>query len=413
MFMKKLLIVLILLALPVSASALEYKVLAVVNGHAISTVQVRDRVNLIISSAGLHDTPEIRSNTTKEVVEILINEAVQEQEAKEKNIALTDDEMKAVMADLERKNGLKPGGMKGFVVSKGQSYEAVIEQIRASLTWQKFLARIIRPQIQITDKDIKDAAAKPVSNPEDTITKVDLSEIVVPIEFGKEQESKDLAETIVRTARSGAKSFGDLAEKYSVGKTAKDHKGELGWIPEKGVVEPLASMIKSTKEGSVSDAVKINSMYIILKVNKRQTIDTQAAMKPRSPEERALVTKVEAEAKKYIKGLRDKAYVERKYNPDQLMSFVWGDSKPAEAKPAAATKPFGPTKKTAAKKATTKKSPAETTVTVTEPAEPVKDEPAKDGATDATSTEPSATSVTEPVAAAPGEGEPTKDAPAK
>ncbi len=319
--MKKFLALLLLL-LPVTSHALEYKVLSVVNGESISTEQVRERVNLIIGTSGMAKTDANKKKVTGEVADILVNEILQKQEAREKGIELADAEINAVFADLEKRNKLKPGGFKNFIQAKGISYNAIKAQIIASLVWKKVLQTYVRPTVEITDADIKKAEAQIANKPKITPkTFVNLSEIIIPVEFGKEQEAKDLADTIVRTARNGTENFGDLAKRYSVGKTAAN-KGLAGWLPEGGMIEPLASNVKKTAVGSVTAPIQAQSMYVILKINERRT-DAPPEEKM-SPKDKATLSKMEDAAKRYIKGLRDKAFIEKKYKDGELYSKVWG-----------------------------------------------------------------------------------------
>jgi peptidyl-prolyl cis-trans isomerase SurA len=303
-----------------SASALDYKILAVVNGESISTVQLKDRVELVISSSGLKDDYATRKKQAAEVIEILINEALQKQDAAEKGIVVDSAEMPQVITDLEKSNGLKPGGFKSFITSKGISYETAMDQIYAGVLWKKILAKFVRPGLIVSKEDIAKAAA--VKEPEVKVkTAVNMSEIIIPIEIDKEAETKALAESIVRMARSGGKDFGELALERSAGKTA-DKKGALGWLPEDGVVEPLASYIKKTKAGGVTDPIKVDSLYVILKVNDRKT--SSPPQPKMSPEDRALMAKLEEGSKKYIKQLRDAAFIERKFKDEELAKLVWG-----------------------------------------------------------------------------------------
>ncbi len=323
---KSLFKLLVLLTLYVPAAlALEYKILADVNGESISTVQVRERVDLVLSSSGHELNEENRKKATPEVVEGLIDEILQRKDADTKKIKITDADFNQVISDLEKSNNLQPGGFRAFIASKGISYDAVSAQIKAGILWKKIVTRYIRPTITVNKDDIEKAKnykePEPVNIPEHT--RVNLSEIVIPVEYGKDKEAEDLAESISRTANTGAKDFGDLAKKYSVGKTA-DKKGEIGWLPEEGLAEPLGSNIKETETGKVTKPIRVKSLFVIIKVNDRQT---QAAVQQKklSPEDRATVTKMEDAAKKYMKNLRESAYIKKRYTDENLYQYVWGE----------------------------------------------------------------------------------------
>jgi len=322
MMKKHIFAIIIILALPFSVQAQSYKILAVVNGESVSTQQVKERVKLIMQSAGMKDTADNKRKVTEEVADILVNEVLQKQEAREKNIELKDPEIDAVLADLEKRNGLEAGGIKNFVAKNNISFASMRDQIVATILWQKILATFVRPTIEVTEEDIEKAKKDIANKPKVKVEKfVSLSEIIVPIEFGKEQEAKDMADTIVRTARTGTEKFEELASRYSVGKTA-GKKGFVGWLQEDGMIEPLAGAVRKTKAGAVADAIKADSMYVILKVNERKT--NEPPKENITPENKALMNKMEAGAKKYIKSMREKAFIEKKYKDENLYEFVWG-----------------------------------------------------------------------------------------
>jgi peptidyl-prolyl cis-trans isomerase SurA len=295
--------------------AQEYKVLALVNGKAISTQQLHERVDIILDSSGLKKDNENKLKVAKEAIEILINENLQAQEAKDKGVAISEREFASSIADLEAKNNMKPGSFKEFVEGRGLSFQAALEQIKAGLLWKKTVTKFLRPNIKISKKEIK----KRQKQLEAIATKkvYGISEIILPLDTDNKNSSQLVANKLVKDARAGA-DFKELAKKYSAGRTAKNG-GFVGYIPVDKVTEPLSSMILNTPEGGVSDPKLVeNAMYVILKV------DTIKEVGPRkddeSIEEAILIEKLEKESKKYIKKLRQKSFIEKKYtNEDELI----------------------------------------------------------------------------------------------
>lgn len=315
--LRKLVLSLSFISLMVSAplQALEYKVAAIVNGKAITNLQVSERVDIILDSTGLKNTAKNRREVTKETVDILINETLQEQEAKDKGISLKQTEIDAAIIDLEQKNGMKPGSFKQFIESRGLSYQAALDQIKAGLLWKKTVTKFLRPDISVSDKEIEKR--------QDKLAKVkvqklySISEIILPLDVENPNTSKLVANKIADEARE-KNNFAELAKKHSAGRTGKKG-GYVGLIPADKVVEPLASMIKSTPEGQVSEPKLVeNAMYVIIKVNQIREVGPPKDEK--SIEDMLIVEELEKDSKKYIKKLRQKAYIEKKYNSiDELV----------------------------------------------------------------------------------------------
>ncbi len=295
--------------LPSISNAITYKVIAVVNGESISNIQLKDRVNLIISSAGMPNSKEVKEKVTKEAMEVLINETLQNQEAKSKGIEITEDELKQAISDLETKNGIEKGGFKKFLNARGVSYNATVEQIKAGVQWKKTLSRFLRSQILITDKEIADKQKELTNIKKQTL--VNISEIVIPKEFDDNSSTFELLDKIITTVNSGERDFGDLASKYSVGKTAI-RGGLVGWIEEDKIMEPIKSEVMKTQTGKISEPIFVDNLYVIILVNERKIIDP--ANDKNSIREKLFAEKMETQSKRYIKELRQKALIERKYN---------------------------------------------------------------------------------------------------
>src|SRR5262245_25953566 len=79
-------------ASPASAQLAE-GVAAVVNDHVISTFDVRQRANLLITSAGLQSTPEMQQRARGQALRDLIDERLQIQETATYEIAVTPQEI--------------------------------------------------------------------------------------------------------------------------------------------------------------------------------------------------------------------------------------------------------------------------------------------------------------------------------
>jgi peptidyl-prolyl cis-trans isomerase D len=87
------------------------------------------------------------------------------------------------------------------------------------------------------------------------------------------EEIRKKAEDVLKKAKSGA-NFGDLAKQYSED-TTKDKGGDLDWIVRGQTVPEFEQVAFSLPKGSVSDLVKTQYGFHIIKVIDRQTARTQ------------------------------------------------------------------------------------------------------------------------------------------
>src|SRR5277367_1435150 len=87
----------------------EIRIAAVVNDEVISVSDLASRIRMVMLSTSIPDTPQARQRLAAQVLRQLIDEKLQIQEAKHKNITATDAEIKKAIATIERQNNMKPG----------------------------------------------------------------------------------------------------------------------------------------------------------------------------------------------------------------------------------------------------------------------------------------------------------------
>ncbi len=297
----------LILSAPTYSTAYSYKIVAIVNGESISNIQLKDRVNLIISSSGISNTPETKLKVTKEAMEVLINETLQNQEAKAKGVEVTEVDIQNAMSDLEKRNQIAPGTFKTFIAAKGLSYEATMDQVKAGIQWKKTVSRFFRSQVMITDAEVN--AKKKELSKLMAKSSASISEIIIPESFEDKAPTTELIKKIITDTRAGA-DFAATAKKYSVGRTASKG-GFVGWVDEGKIIDPLASAVRKTKTGGISDPIHTEGLYVIVRVNDRKVFDPINDEK--SIREAVMMEKLDGQSKRYIKELRQKALIERKY----------------------------------------------------------------------------------------------------
>jgi peptidyl-prolyl cis-trans isomerase D len=88
------------------------------------------------------------------------------------------------------------------------------------------------------------------------------------------QEVRQKAEDVLKQAKKGTK-FDDLAKKYSEDPGSKDKNGDLGWITQGQTVPEFEKTAFSLPKGSISDLVKTQYGFHIIKVLDKETAHTK------------------------------------------------------------------------------------------------------------------------------------------
>lgn len=263
--MKRIVLFLFLL-LPAALPAADVGIVAVVNGKAITNVALENRLKLIIQTSNLEDSAEIKRRFARQVLENLIDEILQTDEAKAIGVSVSQDDMIRAIADLEQRNNMPKGSFESSLTSKGISAQEAMNQVKAKLLWQKLMLKKVRPRITISQNEVAEA--------KDQITRKQnrreflLSEIVLPVlDNNRRDEIRGLAEKIVTEVKGGA-DFGVLARQFSVSGTALAG-GDTGWIPEEKLDKEAAATIAATATGQVTPPIQTAYGYKIFRVNKR------------------------------------------------------------------------------------------------------------------------------------------------
>jgi peptidyl-prolyl cis-trans isomerase SurA len=242
---------------------------AVVNDGVISTFDIDARVQLGLISSGLPDTPEVRSHILPQVLRSLIDEQLELQEAKRLDITIPQDEIDAAMKKIAVDNHIPGGDMRVFLKAKGASPNALEDQLRAALAWNKVVTRELRPTIDIGDDEIDAVIARIRANAGKEEYMV--SEIFLAVDNAKDEDQvKGLADNLVQQIKGGA-SFGGIAHQFSQG-AASASGGDIGWIEEGQLPSELDRALASAQAGDVIGPIRSASGFHILGVREKRTI---------------------------------------------------------------------------------------------------------------------------------------------
>ena len=151
-------IVLLTYAIPVRAQS-PVGVAAVVNDEPISIIDLVERIKLVAVSSNIEMTPQRSNEMAPQILQQLINEKLQLQEAERRGIEVTDEDIARGKSMIEQNAGL-PDGMLDRYLSQRQIASGTIEnQIRPQVAWQKVLGSM-RGEVQISEAEIDDGSCE-------------------------------------------------------------------------------------------------------------------------------------------------------------------------------------------------------------------------------------------------------------
>lgn len=247
------------------------RIVAIINDDIISGYDLQQRIALTIAMSGFPNNKQVRQQLARQSVQALINDSLKMQEAAKYNINISDDEMNAALANVERRNKIEPGRSESFLNSRRVELDSLLYQIRASLSWRKILGRRVAPKINITKEEV--ASVRQTLEKNRGKNEYFLSEIFVPVETrAQEANVRETVNGLLTQLKKGAP-FGRLALQFSQGPSAAAG-GRVGWVLPEDLAPELAAALSATGNRSVSEPVRTHEGYYILGVeNIRKVLD--------------------------------------------------------------------------------------------------------------------------------------------
>lgn len=282
-----------------------FKISAIINGEMVSNKDLQERANLFSLTTGLQVNEKNRKMVKEKVLQNTIDEKIKFQEAQKVGVSVSDAEVREAYVNFEKSNGVPLGKFKNVLKEYYVSEDVFMAQIRANLIWNKLVARRVGRNIGVSQKEIADEFER-IKKDMDT-PKYMVSEIVI-----KKKDAEHISE-LVEILQTDPR-FELYAVQFSQSASAPSG-GKLGWIAQGQLAPVLENAIKKLKVGGVSDAILYRNDYYIFKLDKVYKPGEKQKEKPSVEEVKKFIENRKSDeiANKYIRDLRNRAVVEKKF----------------------------------------------------------------------------------------------------
>ena len=260
-------------------------VAAVVNTGYVTRKEIDDRiVALQKQGSKLPDAATLR----KTVLERLIIEKIQLQNAEQEGVVVTNKELDKIIGDIAAKNKLTVAELKVKIAATGSTYERYRQMLRDDVIISRYREREVEGKIKISDAEVdnfitdrnrtvagggKPARSTPAAKGEPE--EIDVAQIFIPADAnagaGAQAEAKKKAESLLREARGDV----DFLQLGAI--AAKDNPKikfqELGYRTPDRLPQLFYEAVRNTGSGQVANAVvKSPAGYHVLKVLDRRAL---------------------------------------------------------------------------------------------------------------------------------------------
>jgi peptidyl-prolyl cis-trans isomerase SurA len=247
---------------------------AVVNGDIITRGDIENKAKMFALSTGLALTPEVMARLRPQFTRELINERLQLEEIQRRKIVVTDADVAAAIANVEQRNGLKPGGLRAKLASQGVAFSTLINQMRTSLGWTRVLRQELAERGYVTPAEIAEQEAlfkKQTGQPQ-----YHVAEIFVPAEDpSRVNDARRFADTVIQQIRAGAP-FGIVAAEFSQSETALKG-GDLGWVRPDQLDPQIAALVTQMPIGAVSNPVRVAGGFDVVALQEKRLVGSDMA----------------------------------------------------------------------------------------------------------------------------------------
>ncbi|MGH1353507.1 MAG: peptidylprolyl isomerase [Thalassovita sp.] len=192
--------------------------------------------------------------------EQLIEERLKLDAAAELGIRAEDEEMAEGLKEFAGRANLTPDKFKAFLQSRGIAQQTFDDFLYSGLVWRNVVGARFAARSVVTEADIDKALQALATN---SSAQVLLSEIVIPMPQGKEQQAMALAEELSQA--SSIKQFSDFARRYSAS-NSRDDGGRLKWTPVTKLPPPLQPVIMALNPGDVTDPIPLKGAVALFQL---------------------------------------------------------------------------------------------------------------------------------------------------
>ena len=258
-----------LIALPVMAQ--QVNIAAVVNDSIITTADVEARRDIIMATAGIPMTVENQQKITPRIVQSLIDEALELQDAKSQSLTVTDEEVTKAIDGMGAK-GENNETLRNFIKRNNLSMTSVEAQVKAQLLWGKVVQKKLRHNVNVSQDEVSRAQKSSASAPGEQDLRIQAINIKLsPDDNGA--SAKKIAEDVMLQIKSGT-DMATIAAHYI--KNPDVHYNPPIWVPELSMPGPLQQVVHDMKANDITPPLRSNNSVQILQLLDRQTGSKQA-----------------------------------------------------------------------------------------------------------------------------------------
>ena len=264
-------------------SAADYQqldsIVAIVDDDVVLASELLSRLDTVedqIERQGIE--PPERSVLVNQLMERLILENIQVQQAVRRGVEIDDETLTRAVLGFAEQNEMSLEQFQQALVEDGMSYREFREDIRREMLIQRLQRNMVNRRITISEQEVEDLLSSPYYQ-QLLSDEFRVGHILLAVETGASEETlvaaAESAQAIVADLRRGA-DFKEMAMAKSAGARALEG-GDLGWRRAGELPSLFADHVRRLAVGDTSDPIQSPSGFHIVQLLERRGAGVQTA----------------------------------------------------------------------------------------------------------------------------------------
>lgn len=251
-----------------SAQAQHVGVAAIVNDEIITSMDVEARRDLVLALNGMPPTNENKKLITPRIIDALVDETLEMQEAKRLSIAISDKEVEGAIDQLDQGRRAGVASLRQSLAEKSLSANSLKAQLRAQLAWNKVVQRKLRRSVSISQDEISRAQAAAASDPGAQELQIVAISILVP-EPSQQAAQAEFAASLSQRLQQG-EPLERLAQELATRPDVRVRPPS--WVPEDSLQPAIQQALRALQPGEISPPLPSANTFQLIQLVERRVI---------------------------------------------------------------------------------------------------------------------------------------------
>lgn len=259
-----------LLAAPLPVAAQNpFEPVVYVNNAAITRYEVgqRQRFMQILGAP---------ATTEADAEQALIDDRLRNHAARQLGIVPTEEGLQNGLEEFASRAGLSAAEFTAALEGAGVEPQAYRDFVSAGLVWRSVIRERVVPRIKVSDAEVDQELRRVVETP--ILSRVLISELIIPAPPGQEQQAMNLARQIT-AANPSSDEFESAARRYSAAESA-GAGGRLAWVNIDNLPPSLRPIITALRPGQTTQPLTVEGAVVLFHLR-----DSQGTLRPGATEQ--------------------------------------------------------------------------------------------------------------------------------